>query len=1130
MNQFTRNLIKLVQRRPGEPNSLVEARSMIEAGADITVLVDHRSMIDVVIEEEQRVRSTPSVWKAGNCRQLIDVLQRQASRLLAVHIISATPIDLTVIRRLIDLHANTYQAENYGALGLLGHFLQQSRSPISIDIVRLLIEHDSTTHAGLTAENDAGETCLSIAKANPNCSPEVTNYLQNTFDRILNRAPHSQPPIPVDEVISWIQRGANPEMADETGNTVLFHAVQTNNLALVNALVSFGCNTSHMNAQRLTPLSLAQRATPRNPELIAALESQNANKELQKLIKRERSQLTTKQVVAALDRGANINARIADQGSFLHLLIDNNGTPAMLTAFVNEFKADVSIMDSRSYRAIEKCILTDQPPYTLLQTFLTLPNTSATLFFNSKLNRTLLQFANEHGCTGATTVIQRALDERLWLSVVKSALVEKHIQQLISSIKEFVQHGAQIDHLHTDDNYHKWTLVHFACQKGNKGVLQFLIQDVKASYSLPNGSGDVPIAIAAEYGHLSIVEYLWTLPDSSLNVQNKNQQTPLHLAVKNQHLPVVRFLVRWGADPQTRDSRQRTPLDLAKAHVHNNPEETIQTNKLVNFLQQLICPSVAKLAMSSKATRKTADPRQDDCELVTLITIQPLHMDDTDPERRGMQRPNILSGTLNDQLHDAARHGDLMAAEKLLRQGADIGYRKNGHTAHQIAQQTAHECYSRLPMAHANYNEYQLLQQKMQACQAIAQIIEQMAVPKLIEAIGQSKTGLVVAYHLAGAPLTPDLIYQACSTSDDNVEIIYYLSHRTSEMFQALYQFNRSDSPYQTAKKKKFHRVASYIKYLLSVECTKAVNDNNLVYVKQLVHAGASVDMMDTENLKAALRHENLELIQILCENGAKVPQSWLESPSILLPPGEIQSMPPNLVACINRCLLNRRLRFAAASGDLRGVIQCQRLGANIEAMNWHGSTALLCAIEHGDYFPIVHSLVSCGASILHRNPDQTMSLIDLAESKQYDIIARYLTEVLNHQFLNSIISNDRMSAEQFAQLRVDCFNYQDEDKRTALHYAVQHHGIELVRWLCDRGSRPLHADVHGDYPITLAAQKGTMFDHSVRHALISSLKAIILLWNYFFSSILALKLKPIEKVSRLYELHRSSSIDVSYN
>jgi ankyrin repeat protein len=103
------------------------------------------------------------------------------------------------------------------------------------------------------------------------------------------------------------------------------------------------------------------------------------------------------------------------------------------------------------------------------------------------------------------------------------------------------------------------------------------------------------------------------------------------------------------------------------------------------------------------------------------------------------------------------------------------------------------------------------------------------------------------------------------------------------------------------------------------------------------------------------------------------------------------------------------------------------------------------------------------------------MSLIALAKKCNYTQITDYLSQELNTQFLITILNNDIKSAEKFEALGAD-FNYHDEQKRTALHYAVQYHGIELVSWLCVRGSSTTIADIDGNYPITEAAEKGILY------------------------------------------------------
>jgi ankyrin repeat protein len=340
-----------------------------------------------------------------------------------------------------------------------------------------------------------------------------------------------------------------------------------------------------------------------------------------------------------------------------------------------------------------------------------------------------------------------------------------------------------------------------------------------------------------------------------------------------------------------------------------------------------------------------------------------------------------------------------------------------------------------------------------------------------VQGIEESIPYRVVAFHQAGSPLPGDLLNYSC-TKTDNVQIVDYLINQSPDIFQAMFDYSTNESPYRIAKKNKFHNVASYLKYRLSVECTKAIQAKQTEYVRKLVRAGASVDMHDTNNLQVALELGDAELIQILCENGVKMPIEWIQSKVILLPKNIAQTMDSDIVFRINRSLINRRLRLSAASGDLSTLIQCQHLGADINSENCHGSTALSCSIQHGNYFPIVHALVSRGATILQSDENESMSLITLAGKRHYTQITNYLSQEINTQFLMTILNNDIQSAEKLGKLGAD-FNYHDEQNRTALHYAVQYHGIELVSWLCLRGSSPAVADINGNYPITEATEKG---------------------------------------------------------
>jgi len=1066
----TKNLVKLIENRAGEGSTCSEAQQLIYQGADIKAPTKNGSMIDCVIGEERR-HQQGSPGKAQNCRNLIQVLQNRASDLLSTSVFSPDGGNLAEITQLFRLHANCYQSEKFGPLGLLGELFKQDKIPIRLEIVKFIVENHSEARFGLTNIDDQEQTCLSLLNNNPKCPQDVKQFIQNAIDMILNQIPLTHPQMNVNVVAEWIHRGANPEVVDQHGNTVLLNAVIKNNQELVDRLVGAGCNTAHVNNDKLTALQIAENAMPRNAQLEAILKAQSINIELKRLIETKKSLLTFDEVNALLEKGAKINTPIANKSTLLHLLIANEGTPEMVTAFVNDFNADISAMDIHGYRPVESCILFGKNPFIVLQTYLKLPKISTETFFNTKLNKSILQFATEQKRPEAAKITQDALNLRLWNIIAQTNTKDEHNLSFIPELNQLILYGAQIDHKHSDEEHDKWTVLHLACKKSTKSFVQFLIEQTKATYTLTNGNGDHPLSIAAEYGHLSIVQYLHQLPTVQLNVSNKDKQTPLHLATKNHHILVVRYLVLWGADHLAENIDKQTPLDIARTNTSKTKKDEITDKTLIHFLEQLIC----SVTDQQQDHPEKPNYELDTCELVKPITIDPIQTTTIgDEERLGQQSKGFLYGNANDNLLTAAKEGSIEAAKAAIGGGANICYREKRGNAYMIAQQSIIEYNNQSVSSQSKPLEWQRYQTKMIGAQQIVDLIRQTAYRRLTQSIEESNAYRVLAYHQAGAPLPGDLLSYSCDKSD-NVQIVDYLINQSPDIFQAMFTYATNDSPYRIAKRNKFNNVAYYLKYRLSVECTKAIQKNDTEYVRKLVQAGASVDMYNTNNLQVALEHKNPELIQIVCENGVKMPIEWLQSKTIILPENLAQTMDSNIVFRINHSLINRRLRIAAASGDLNTLIRCQHLSANINSENCHGSTALLCSIQNGNYFSIVHALVSRGATILHSNENEIMSLIALAKKRNYTKITDYLSQELNTQFLMTIINNDIKSAAKFEALGAD-FNCHDEQERTPLHYAVEYHGIELVSWLCVRGSTPIVVDINGNCPITEATEKGILF------------------------------------------------------
>ncbi|CAF0903968.1 unnamed protein product [Didymodactylos carnosus] len=237
-------------------------------------------------------------------------------------------------------------------------------------------------------------------------------------------------------------RGANTEYVDDKGNTVLCNAVITNNLELIKVLVA------------------------------------GVNSELKQLIQQKQSQLTPDEVHKLLEQGAKIDAFIAHNDTFLHLLIVNKGTPELVNAFVSDFGADSDAMNVNGYRPIEMFILYDDDQF--------------------------LTFANDQKQLVVAQIIRDELNLRLWQCITQATADEKRNSKIIIEAKQLISYGAQIDHKHIDEDFDQWTVLHLACKSSNVDLIRYLIENLKPDYMKSTLGGDAPVAIASEFGQLSI--------------------------------------------------------------------------------------------------------------------------------------------------------------------------------------------------------------------------------------------------------------------------------------------------------------------------------------------------------------------------------------------------------------------------------------------------------------------------------------------------------------------------------------------------------------------------------------------------------------------------------------------------
>jgi len=1052
--QWTNDLWKQIDTGYYDHYTINQVKEILEHGALITTPNQRGAyMYSTVVQKRNLNASAKKQDQVGLCDQLIKILSEHASTVLSKLLVDENGQNMNDIRLLITvLGANCYQEEKYGSLGLLGEILK--KKTVTRESVELLIKTDQRARLGLGKQNKDGQTCMDLAKTMN--KTDIIDYIQLQLNRLLNKMPFERD-ISIEEIRSWIINGANTEWTDENGETVLCKAVDANKLELCEALVAAGANTSCQNKNQQTLVQIARSKTPVNHQLIRILESRALIDVLIAAIVKRRS---IDDIRAIVNQGADIN-RItnAHKDTFLHLLILNQGSADIVKMFIDDYKADINAMNVKNHRAIETAIVCDSDDQTtcsILKVFFGLKQFTTDLFYNGKLGQSILTFAdNQKQKQQVRKLIQIELNQRLYKlcqSPTDNTESNDNDKDLLDEITKLVKYGAQIDHHQSSDNYGKWTIVHLLCQLGKLNLLKYVIETLKAtSYDeKTEPSGDHPISIAAEHGHLTIVQYFReTFDQMNFNIANTNGDTPLHKAAKNNHFLVVRYLVQWGADPQAKNKAQQKPLALIIPSDTNKP--------LIQFLDQFAhIPNE-----QSEQTRPRSAHRLDDdfdfCRLVVPVILDGIQPNfETSPESN--RSASLLEESPNKALFEAAKNGDLFKARNAIANHADVRYLNNRRSSYAIAVAELRKNQNEHVRA-TTFQDKQLYAAKSNQYDLIVKYLSDIATTEMKKAIQQGNAGLTIAYHQCGAIITLDLLKFACENARDSKEIVDYLITNDQQTNAAMFNFNpASQSPYSIALKNKYTNIANYIQWKLTQLLTNAVNQNDVESVRKLLRAGASADMDGHKNLDQAIQKNNIDMVQALCEHGARFPSSS-------------NTTNPQIKSILKRYERNHKLRKAAANGKLPDVIHCHRQCADINAQNCHGATALLLTILSGENYPIVYYLVSCGASMIHFDVTQS-SVLHLATVRKYQQIHDYLSKQLNTQFLSTIIDDDTSKTEALAALGTD-FNCTDDEGRTPLHYAVQYHGIELVKWLCDRGSNPMKADNNGNYPITQAAKKG---------------------------------------------------------
>lgn len=85
------------------------------------------------------------------------------------------------------------------------------------------------------------------------------------------------------------------------------------------------------------------------------------------------------------------------------------------------------------------------------------------------------------------------------------------------------------------------------------------------SFNPVSVTGDTPLHICAQTGHLTLLDYLLSTPALNVNLQNRRGETPLFIATERDRLNIVSALLAAGASTDIADAEGRTPMDVASS-------------------------------------------------------------------------------------------------------------------------------------------------------------------------------------------------------------------------------------------------------------------------------------------------------------------------------------------------------------------------------------------------------------------------------------------------------------------------------------------------------------------------------------------------------------------------------------
>lgn len=158
----------------------------------------------------------------------------------------------------------------------------------------------------------------------------------------------------------------------------------------------------------------------------------------------------------------------------------------------------------------------------------------------------------------ALLISSLALSSQIWASDSNKLFATMDMDD-VNKVKELIAHGVDCE----IENELGLTVLHWASLNGHKSVVEMIIiKGVNPDKVSRKGYKQTPLILAAQGGHIDIAEYL-IKKGADMNTKDMFGRTPLSHSLEAGQLSMAKFLLNYGVNVNTKDDVSQTPLHIA---------------------------------------------------------------------------------------------------------------------------------------------------------------------------------------------------------------------------------------------------------------------------------------------------------------------------------------------------------------------------------------------------------------------------------------------------------------------------------------------------------------------------------------------------------------------------------------